>query len=128
MDNAAVIDALRVLIAALNERLSELQDLQNAPGGPLEERQDRQMQVFSRISSMNVRILHLQNSLNERELAESVGRAVPSLDTNRRSAMTDALTTVNRSIKATGDFKAAIALAENISKAASSAGSASVPV
>ena len=115
---------MKNLIEALQARLAELQTIQGAPGGPLEERADRQMQIFARISSINIRILHLQNRLHDRELAAAVGEAVPPLSEERRQAMRAALEKVNQSIVAIGMFKDAIALAEEISKAASSAADA----
>src|SRR5437773_12377537 len=124
IDNATVIAELKNLIEALQARLAELQTIQGAPGGPLEERADRQMQIFARISSINIRILHLQNRLHDRELAAAVGEAVPPLSEERRQAMRAALEKVNQSIVAIGMFKDAIALAEEISKAASSAADA----
>ena len=125
MDNTAVITELRAIITALSARLAELQTMQGAPGGPLAERADRQMQIYARISSLNIRILHLQNRLHDRELAESVKKAVTDLSPERSQAMKAALVKVNQSIVATAMFKSAIALAEEISSAASSAAAAS---
>lgn len=124
MDNATVIADLKRIIAALEARLVELQALQNAPGGPLEERVDRQNQVLSQIGSLNLRLAHLQTRLHDRELAQEAGTAVPPLAPEKREAMQAALAKVNEAIVATRTFQDMIKLAEEISKAASAAGSA----
>jgi hypothetical protein len=125
MDNEDVIEKLKAIIQELTSRLNELQALQGAPGGPLGERADRQMQIFARISSINIRVLHLQNRLADRQLAESVAGLVTPLSPERRDAMEAALKTVSKSIAAVADFQSAIALAEQISSAGSSAANAS---
>lgn len=122
MDNEAVIAALRRLIDELTARLAELLALARAPGGPLEERADRQQQWLARASDVNVQMLHLQARLRNRELAAAASQTVLPLSAEQSARMTAALAAVSRSIAAVEDFRAAIALAEGLTRAASDAG------
>jgi hypothetical protein len=121
MNNDQVIQSLRDLIALLSTRLQELVQLQADPGGPFFELLDRQARVAERISSLNLRIFHLQNRLNERSLAEQIGRVVTPIDGARVAAIQSALQDVSRSIAMAATFQEAIVLATTISEAASNA-------
>jgi dynactin complex subunit len=125
MTNAQVITTLKEVLAELDKRMEELMEIRKNPGGPLPERPDRQMMIFERISSLNIRIHHLQNRLHERELAESLGQVVRPLAQSRVTAMQKALEKVSESISVTNQFKAAIKLASDISEAANKARDAS---
>lgn len=126
MTNDEVIESLRETIDRLQSRLTELQELQNAPGGPLEERTQRRAQVIAEISALNVELMHLENRKRDRELARTLDQAVPPLSDDRRRAMQDALNKANESIRAVADFQAAIALSSRIVSAAQGANNASV--
>jgi hypothetical protein len=119
--NDDVIDQLQQIIQQLNERRTELDLLQQQPGGPLSERADRQALVLERLISINLRIHHLDKRLTDREIAHRQKATVPPLPDDRRQAMADALQAVSQSIAAVQDFQAKIALAEAISTAASKA-------
>ena len=121
MTNDRVVDLLQAMIGSLGERLSELVALQQEPGGSLSELPDRTARVAERISSINLRILHLQHRMNERQLAAQVGAAVPPLSPARAAELRRALQKVSRSIEAANTFKQAIRLATAISEAASKA-------
>lgn len=121
MTNDRVVETLQALITSLGERLSELVALQQDPGGSLSELPDRTARVAERISSINLRILHLQQRMNERKLAAQVGTTVPPLSPARAAELGRALQKVSRSIATANTFKQAIRLAAAISETASKA-------
>jgi len=119
LTNDEVIEVLEHEIAALEDRRSELIELQDNPGGPFAEQADRQMQVYVELSKINLTILNLQYQKHDRELARDLKRDVPALSAARSEALADCITKVSQSIAAVQEFKNKIALAAAISAAAS---------
>ena len=124
MDNEAVIAALRHIIEELTARLKELRARARVPGGPLEERADRQQQLLAQASDLNAQLLHLQTRLRDRQLAADAGKNVVPLSPEQSARMRAALTAVSQSIAADMDFHTALTFAEDLSRAASDAGTA----
>ena len=128
MTNDQVIAVIKKILKEMEKRHAELVKLRKDPGGEFWEFADRQMRVLTRLSSLNMRIFHLQNRLRERELAKEIGDAVKPLTQARKKALTAALKKVSMSISQTNTFKAAIKLATDISAAATKAEEATTVV
>ncbi len=124
MNNNEVIDNLKIIIEQLETRITELNNLRNDPSVPFSERPIRQNQIIQRTSSLNLRILQLEQQLHDRELLRSLNATIPALSSSRKDKLEKALAEVSNDISATRDFQAAIALASKISVAASNAGGA----
>lgn len=124
MTNDQVITELAKILAELIKRRGEIDSLLDDPNVPLHELADREMLVTARLSSLDIRIMHLRARLNKRRLAKSLGKSVPPLSPARANAMKAVLTKVSKSIAAVNTFKAAIKLATEISDAATKAFSA----
>lgn len=124
MNNDQVIENLKLIIKQLENRITELNNLRNDPAVPFAERAIRQNQIIQRTSSLNLRILQLEQQLHDRELLQSLNKDVPALTDTRKKQLEKALAAVSKDISATRTFQAAIALAKNISDAASNAGTA----
>lgn len=124
MNNDEVIDNLEKIIEQLESRITELNNLRNDSSVPFSERPIRQNQIIQRTSSLNLRILQLEQQLHDRELVRSLNGAVRALSSTRKDKLEKALVEVSKDISATRNFQAAIALASKISDAASKAGEA----
>jgi hypothetical protein len=124
MNNDDVIDNLKKIIEQLETRITELNDLRNDPTVPFDQRPIRQNQIIQRTSSLNLRILQLEQQLHDRELLRSLNADVLQLSSSRKEKLEKALAAVSQDISTTHDFQAAISLAKKISDAASNAGEA----
>jgi hypothetical protein len=124
MGNQAVINALSRIIDDLKTRLDEVRAHARVPGGPLEERADRQQQLLDQAGDLNVQLLHLQTRLRDRQLAEDVRKNVAPLSDEQSARMRRALAAVSRSIAADADFHTTLALAQELQRAASEAAEA----
>ncbi len=127
MNNEEVIQKLQKMVEELEQRQNELRALRNQPNVPIHERPGRDMQIHARISSLEVRLLHLRSEINRRELAKSLNESVPPISDDRKNAMNVALVKVSQDISLTNTFKAKIELASQISNAATVAADASSP-
>ncbi len=124
MTNDEVIDTLKQLIEQLEKRITELNSLRNDRSIPFNQRPIRQNQIIQRTSSLNLRILQLEQQLHDRELVRSLNHSVPALTDSRKESLQKALEVVSTDISNTRTFQAAITLASKMSEAASKAGDA----
>jgi hypothetical protein len=116
--NAEVIQQLDRTIEKLVKRREETEAILGRPIDPAEF-PDVEKRVIAQATSLTLRIHNLRTRRRNRELAESLNTAVPSLPAARVAAMRAALEQVAESIAAVQSIQMALALAARISQSAS---------
>jgi hypothetical protein len=122
MNNDEVIELLKKAIDELEKRIVELNSIKKDKSIPFHELPIIQNQVLQRTSSLNLKILFLEQQLHNREVLKKLETDVPALSGAEKSRLEKALETISKDISTTKTVKAAIALAKDISDAAEKAG------